>query len=250
MADYSIHNISTVELEDAFGKDHCPVCRVIRENIEKYLWNLFYAFTSDPETHQNFKKSLGLCSQHSQLAVKIIRAGTSLSGTSMALLYETTIPYYLKKLDKVGRPTFGLLNWLSSLWDKEISTSQEIFSKKPCPACRIEGQNRRMTISILADMLNKEEYRKLYQKSDGLCQPHFEALIKQFKTAKEGQLITSFLVSEQKDRLELLKRRLGELRRKKKHDVTEEVTKEEARSWEEAVWRFSGWEPPGLLTRE
>jgi DNA polymerase IIIc chi subunit len=100
-------------------------------------------------------------------------------------------------------------------------------------------------LGALGRFLRHPSHQDLYQHSDGLCNPHFAQLL-----AKADWGVKNFLLADQKRRMERLEQNLWELQRKQSYDVHEAVTEDEAGSWMEAIWRFTGTSWSRLLTRE
>jgi hypothetical protein len=95
----------------------------------------------------------------------------------------------------------------------------------PIRRSQVVGRKTSFLARALADSTWKEEYVR----SDGLCQGHLEIVFSQVDRST-----ASMLRDDHARRMKGLSRRLQELQRKQRYDVTEELTPDDARSWREA----------------
>jgi len=213
------------QLRRALREPGCPICRLVRESEERWIWTLLYEFTGDPEIHSLLARSLGLCAPHADLMRKVVEGRRLMTPSGVARLYETVV----KALE--GELRQGRLRG---------------NAKKPeCPLCTYAKNTAERQAYFLAQLLSTREWRKEYEASDGLCWPHVRQVLAQAPREVQGWLTQDFA-----GRLERLRRNLSELQRKQRYDVPEPVTPEEADSWREALWRLGGMAFEGLLVED
>ncbi|HDH09504.1 MAG TPA: hypothetical protein ENF84_01050 [Chloroflexi bacterium] len=213
------------QLRRALREPGCPICRLVRESEERWIWTLLYEFTGDPEIHSLLAHSLGLCAPHADLMRKVVEGRRLMTPSGVARLYETVV----KALE--GELRQGRLRG---------------NAKKPeCPLCTYAKNTAERQAYFLAQLLSTREWRKEYEASDGLCWPHVRQVLAQAPREVQGWLTQDFA-----GRLERLRRNLSELQRKQRYDVPEPVTPEEADSWREALWRLGGMAFEGLLVED
>ncbi|MBC7098416.1 hypothetical protein H5T52_04780 [Candidatus Bipolaricaulota bacterium] len=203
------------QLSRALGEPGCPICRLVRESEERWIWTLLYEFTGDPEIHTLLARSLGLCALHADLMRKVVEGRRLMTPSGVARLYETVVNALERKLQQ------GLLRGNAN--------------KTECPLCTYANGTAERQAYFLARLLSTREWQKEYKASDGLCWPHGRLVLKQ---ASRG--VQSWLMGDFVQRLERLGGLLAELQRKQRYDVPEPVTPEEADSWREALWRLGG----------
>lgn len=192
------------------------------------MWSYLYELTSDIPSRKLFDRSLGWCRSHANLAQAIASRQDMVNGARIARLYETAVMEYMDRL-KTGSeakrtprfappsdPPAGL-----------IATS--------CPACTGEKDRQHANARTLAAMLQADNLRNLYFACDGLCIPHFGAVLPETDPAT-----AAFLRGDHLARMERLRTNLYGLQHKQNHDVHEPTTTEEDGSWVEALWRFTG----------
>ena len=213
------------QLRRALREPGCPICRLVRESEERWIWTLLYEFTGDPEIHSLLARSLGLCAPHADLMRKVVEGRRLMTPSGVARLYETVV----KALE--GELRQGRLRG---------------NAKKPeCPLCTYAKNTAERQAYFLAQLLSTREWRKEYEASDGLCWPHVRQVL-----AQAPREVQEWLTQDFAGRLERLRRNLSELQRKQRYDVPEPVTPEEADSWREALWRLGGMAFEGLLVED
>ena len=139
--------LAAVYLSRALKEEGCPICRRVRESEERWIWTVLYELTGDPELHEKFAQSLGLCREHAALMAKVVETRELVTPTSVARLYETVVSQVLQDLP---RPNRG-----------------------PCPLCEIAEEAAERESFFLGKLLLDPEFWEAFQRSDGLCLPHF-----------------------------------------------------------------------------
>jgi len=213
----------TYHLREKLALPGCPLCRLVRESEEQWLWTLLYELTGDPEIHDRFASSLGLCAEHAELMQKIVEKRQLVTPSGVARLYETVTQEAITALSK---------------------PIQRLHHER-CPLCRYREQLEDRQAYFLAVTLKDKTWQDAFTHSDGLCQPHLEAVLNH-----ADRSVAAFIVKDHSRRLRNLHHRLQELQRKQRYDVAEPVTPEEAASWCEAGWRFGGMYFEDLLVHD
>ena len=93
-------SIVEASLARALKEEGCPLCRLVREGEEWYLWEMLYESAGDPRTHREFGASLGLCSRHAALLSKMVRERNLLTPSGVARLYEGLTSCVRERLGK------------------------------------------------------------------------------------------------------------------------------------------------------
>jgi len=195
----------------------------VREGEERWSWNLLYEFTGDPEVHESFARSLGLCAHHARLLERVVEGRRLMTPSGVARLYETVVRELSRRL----------------------AALQPRLKRDGCPLCAYAGELAERESYTLARLLRNPRWREGFADSDGLCLPHLQTVLPHADREVRKWLLTDF-----RRRLVELERRLGELQRKQRYDVEETLTPEEAASWREALWRLGGMDYDGLLVED
>ncbi len=201
-------------LHRALKERGCPICRLVRESEERWAWNLLYELTGDPEIHQLLARSLGLCPAHGRLLVQVATERELVTPTGVARLYETVVAQALA-----------------------ILSNGDLKRGKPaeCPLCRSSRDTAARQAAFLAQALAHPDLWTAYERSEGLCLPHFTLTLMEAPFELRPRLL-----SDQIRRLQALLTHLREFQRKERYDVREAPTQEELSSFREAVWRLAG----------
>lgn len=207
--------LAAVYFARAMRKHGCPLCRRIREAEERWIWNVLYELTGDPEVHRSFADSLGLCRGHAALMAKVVEERELVTPTSVARLYETAVA---EALTRLSRP------------HEKIRAE-----RKECPLCEVARETEERESWFLAKLLADPEFWAAYEGSDGLCLPHFLSIWPKVPSRVRAKFREDF-----QRRLSRLLRNLRELQRKERFDVDKPLTLEESTSWQEALWRLGG----------
>lgn len=246
-------NLITAKLLDVLNKEKCFLCRLKQQHIENYISELIYECTTDQIFISRFINSLGFCPEHNQLLIKLIKKNYFLSRSSVAKLYENTIPVYLDSLclDISHNKTAPLENIISHLNKiKHVIKSRnknKTGQYSNCMCCIASKKETNSNMLTLIEILLDKDCKDLYKAGDGLCIPHFNEVITFIDDNGVVSPVKDFLINDHEERLELLHYRLQCLQEKKRYDNKEILSEAEALSWHEAIWRFSGWKPDNLL---
>ena len=208
-------------LRRALARPGCPICRLVRESEEKWIWTLLYEYTGDPRTHAMFSRAAGLCSHHGQLMRRVVEGRRLMTPSGVARLYETAVRELRAQLAVPKRRRDG------------------------CPLCSYAERTAGRQVYFLARLLAGEEWRGAFSASQGVCWPHLRALL-----PHASREVRKWALRDFSRRLEKLEHELAELQRKQRYDVPEGLSLEEADSWREALWRLGGMSYDHLLVRD
>ncbi|MEJ6951086.1 DUF6062 family protein [Natronospora cellulosivora (SeqCode)] len=221
---------------DSIKESGCPLCFLEIDFLEKYIGEIISEYNSDNNVISKFKKSYGFCPEHNNILIKLLKKNYHLSKSSVARLYEKTIPLYLDSLKKIDDKDNVLKNILLKLNKKNKSHK----SKNECMCCSAVKKENDNNILTLIELLNDDYFKSEYYRSDGICIPHFKKSLDFIEESGIVSPVKDFIINDQKERLELLEYRLESLNDKKNFYNNEIINEEEAKSWYEAIWRFSG----------
>lgn len=211
-----------ITLEEALGKEFCPLCRLVREAEERMIWFILYESTGDPKLRAKWDKEKGFCKYHNTLIKLTITQGHLVSGSSIARIYETILDGYLGDLQELERN----------------SHPKNLLTNIKCFFCHKKEDLESANITLFIDFLCGDKAHKMHRNSSGLCNPHLALALSRL-TKKNNNGLRHFLVEDHLSRLEKLKNNITELQRKERYDIRQPTTDEEKNSWKEVLWRFS-----------
>jgi len=146
-------HINFFELEKAAGKGGCPLCHIVKDRADRYIDNLLFEHVSDRGFRALHRASGGFCTFHSENLVSF-RDGLAVAILSRDILEDRIANF------KKNRP-----------WRPEGK----------CPICaeqeRIEEEYLSFLASSTGDSKEEKELKELFTASDGLCAPHYAALL-------------------------------------------------------------------------
>ncbi|MFQ6033666.1 MAG: hypothetical protein ACE5KR_02265 [Candidatus Bipolaricaulia bacterium] len=217
--------LSSFYLRGTLEQEGCSICRLLREGEERWLWHLIYELTGDPGVRAKLDRSFGLCQEHAYLLIEIVEERELISGDGVARIYETVVADYLRRLREAATELA-----------RGRHKAREALQGVECPLCTLNREMERIKIHTLLEALEEGEWLSEYRRSAGLCNRHLLLALEESRDRELGE----FLLEDHLGRLERLVHGLQELQRKQRYDVDDKVTPEEARSWREAIWRFTG----------
>ena len=219
-----IATIGEVHFTGAIDGEGCSICRHVRTNEERWIWQVLYEFSSDRTLRSELNRSFGLCPPHARLLVAVVEERELVDGVSVAHIYESIVHTYLEGCQAANGSS------------RRAARSLEGLEGEDCPLCAYQRGVEERTVSVLLKSLESNAGVARYRSSDGLCNAHLR------RCAQEAERpdVRRLLLDDHIERLERLAATLGELLRKQRYDVDEDVTPEEAASWREVIWRFAG----------
>ncbi len=232
-----------VHLKIAFAKDGCPVCRLLDEQEDRYLFGLVYENVNDGITRNLIIDSMGLCSYHAwALQAKEYMEWNDGLGTGIIYrdLLERVIENFKSFLSKpVGKNSKGkgkrLVSKAVERWKGQLL--RKISPKRECHICESLRESEEAYIGWLVKGIEKEEFKDKYMESDGLCLPHLRMALRVAGSRETLEV----LVGKALSKLEGLDSLLGEYIRKHAWEFRDEKKfKEEQASWIRGVAFFAG----------
>jgi len=205
------------EIKDALLKRGCPVCSVVKKRTDEVLWWFEKENYHEIETLSKLHDNPFICERHKK---DLLEIGNTLSVT-FEFLIEKDIEF---------------LSSLSNLKIKKLSQKIRHSSFDTCMFCDFEKDIERFTIETFIELLKKDEIKKLYENSEGLCRKHlFECLSKADKIKESAE----FLIQNTVLRLSKIDMRLKEFFRKSDYRFSNEKKGEEQNAWIDALNFYS-----------
>lgn len=171
----------------------CPICRLTRHAVSRYLDNLAYENVNEPGVRADLLAARGFCSHHAWQFADDVH-----DGLATAIIYADTVGLVANVL--TGRPAgdtqHGLLGGLTDLLSRldERSDAERALDRllptKRCPACRFRDRMYRIQLGALVEHLDDGELRTPYIAGGGLCLPHLSAALPLTKTGDQVRLLT------------------------------------------------------------
>lgn len=216
------------DLLETFPQPGCAVCSLLERDVARYLDTLLYELTVDPPTQTAFRASRGLCHDHTWILPDLNNA------LSVGILYDAVLDELIKIAAQAQPKPLGALDRLRK-GGAASGLAQAIQPQKPCPACVVRDDAQRRYLQVLGEYANDARLRPAFEQSDGLCLPHFVALLNLTPDAANARL----LIDVQAQKWTALKAELVEFLRKMDAHYHEAMGTE-ATSWLRALARVAG----------
>ena len=146
-------HINFFEFQKAAEKPGCPLCRIVSDRAEMYIDNLLFEHVSDVPFRRLHRAAGGFCSFHSRNLISFR------DGLAVAILSKDLL------LDRIA----------------SFETKKPLSFKSRCPICierdRIEDEYLGFLAKSHGDTEEVQELRRIFTASDGLCAPHYSALL-------------------------------------------------------------------------
>ncbi len=146
-------HISYFNLLDSFKTDECPICNLIKKNVNNYFDSLLYENINNFSFIETFNKDMGFCDYH---AYKFLSYN---DGQAIVLTYKDILKKRIKELEKNEKKHF-IKNY-----------------NEHCIICRLIKNSEKRYLTIFSSFIEEEEFQEEFLKSKGLCIPHFQKLI-------------------------------------------------------------------------
>jgi len=129
---------------EALAQPGCFLCTLIADGTRRYLRFLLNEFVNDPGFREKWRASRGFCHRHSWMMADAPEA------LGLGILYLDLVKLYGKEL--LERP-----------------------SGMACPVCAVEERELAGHLSAIVGHWPEQQLQDVFEKSDGLCGPHFRA---------------------------------------------------------------------------
>jgi len=199
-------------LNDAFKEDHCPLCYLARRAVWHFLDSVFYEQVNDPGVRATLKRSWGFCEKHFR--------------------------HTLEMGNPLGVAIIGkhLLETIRSEWADDVERHQKEKKAALCPACEIWDKAVNDYAALLIENLGDSSFVFDYERSCGLCIPHF----KKIYAGIEDKKIRKRILDVELEKADVFIRELEEFIRKNDYRFADEKFGREGSAWRRAVEFLKG----------
>lgn len=231
-------NSLVYKLSEACRAPGCPVCRLERQSVERYLDNQFYENVNSPKWREQLRLSLGFCREHAWLGVDK-RLGDPLG---FSIVYRDLVNSLLHQLEEGGggRPQRSWASRLGQIPEEvRARIAKMLFAltpRKRCPACEHRDETTRHILSALVQALTTPEMVDALQASDGLCLPHLRQALEHVRDAFDCES----LLTLHREKLKSLRAELDEFIRKNDYQFAGEGFGREGDAWLRAIEKIAG----------
>ena len=203
--------IYTIPINEAYDTDcECPLCALKSKLETEAIDYALGAAMMEPD-YRIESNEKGYCNRHFSMLF------SNTNKLSLALILDTHLEEIRAGLDKYSKEASALKNSKGGLFKKNnavtFSENLSLYLNKreeSCIVCDKISHTMSRYTDILLEMWDSEpDFRVKFEKSKGVCLPHFEALVKaaakKLNSQKAGEFI-SFLTQKQIKELERIQK--------------------------------------------
>jgi len=220
-------DIISIKIEDAFKKEGCSICTLIKEGEYRYFDSLLYEFVNDQYVREGLRRSKGFCNYHAWRLLEVSNQIIGEGGAGIGIIYRDLLDSFKSDLERL-RKTVPVMRGraLKALGEKE----------ELCPACELSREFEKGYLSTFVEHLEEDKFRTAYQRSDGLCRPHLTKLLRLAKS----DFLRDIILDVELEKLRLLSFELGEFDRRRDYRYANEPKGKEQTSWARALKKHAG----------
>jgi hypothetical protein len=234
--------MSYFDLRDAMAQPGCPVCRLKIDSADRFVDTLLWESVNDPEKRDRIRRARGFCHTHFWL---LARASASLG---VAIITNDVLTSLLRAMDAGGfdaLPAVSLRRVQEAVDSRQPSAATarlvgHLEPEEPCSACVWADKMEGIYVdTVVRNLTGQDGLRADYEKSDGLCLPHFRHALARVRKRTTFEA----LVGAQRVVWERLVRHLGESISKSDYRRQGEAWGEEAGAWLRGIAALAGTRP-------
>jgi hypothetical protein len=212
--------VLTTWLRQGLRSGICPLCRVAHKADREYIWHFYDEGADQGEVVDGLASAFGFCAEHVEM-LRSIDVDSMKSTLAISTMFVDLFAAIGETLDAL------------SLHDA--------IDREPCPACANRNRYLRANARYLLDELAASPgYRADFERSAGVCFPHFELLWNVAPSRSDRERILSVQRAAARSVLNDLQEHVRMLDNRFRH----EPKGGEADSWLRAILMTSGWPAP------
>jgi hypothetical protein len=216
------------DLLETLPQPGCAICNLLQRDVHRLIDGLLWEHPNDHYILEKMRASRGLCNEHGWQFITMAYA------LNVAIYYQPVLDELLKILNEtVTAPKSKnvVRHWLARSGSSGLAGALD--PAQPCLVCDFQDERESRYVGVVAEYIADEDFSSVYEKSDGLCLPHFKMVI--CRTAHAERYICI-----QKDIWTRLQADLKTLRYKLAALVPNDQFGAEADSWRRAHALFTG----------
>jgi hypothetical protein len=234
-------NNTYFELIEAMQQPGCPVCRRVDVSVRQYVDVFFYENITNVERRGEIRAARGYCSVHGAM----LAGHSRMLGT--AIIQHDVLNDVLRGIDKVlpnderertrddAKSKGSTLRLLPSRLRNGLLSA--VRPRRNCPLCDYERDQEHILLRTLINEMHEPPMRAAFERSSGLCLPHFQIALQSSGVNEDGLRIVARI---ERNLLESLKAELDEYLKRSNGSYEYEGMGKEADAPGRAVKTVSG----------
>ena len=213
-----MEDLNLANLVESLSANGYPLCSILKERIEKFLYNFLDETVTDVDTRLKIRKDFGFCCAHAWMLQK------NENCLGQGIIYQDLVETFHRNFIFPADPR------------KTRKCLDSLVASRKCLICDHAARIEKRYLEVFSDSFDKPELKEAYSKSQGLCLDHMVAAVRGWRSSKT---ITSYLETESA-RLKELDAELKEFIRKFDYRYAGEKFGREKDSWIRAIEKISG----------
>jgi hypothetical protein len=213
----------------------CPLCALVERAVHRHLRAYAVEGVNDLQVRARLRASRGYCNRHAYQFWEDIH-----HQLGVAMIYQDVVINLIRDLraadPTASSPLERLMTTLGAPRAQAAADARALQAHARCPACEAETDAERRYVSGLLRCLRDAAFRDAFQRSAGLCLPHFRHTLAQ---ARHDEQITA-LVQTQMAAWEALHAALGEYIRLQDYRFRDEPRGDEQQAPLRAIQMIAG----------
>jgi len=213
-----MEDLNYFNLIESFNANACPLCFILKERLEKFLYNFLDEAVTDVDSRLKIRRTFGFCGTHAWMLQK------SENCLGQGIIYQDLIETFHENFVFPSDPK------------KTRKALEKLLSDRKCLICNHVGEIEKRYLDVFSGSFDKPELKAAYEKSQGLCLNHMALAV---RTWKDSKTISTYLEAESR-KLKELDVELKEFVRKFDYRYAGEKFGKEKDSWIRAIEKVSG----------
>ena len=186
------HNVTFMNLTEAFRQQGCPICAIDYEFEKKYLNDLIYEHVSGHQIHPEINRSLGLCARHFHL-LYLIESEELQNHLRTSMILENIMELIKDHMTDCLTP----LSWAEVMKKSESSEPPRdkmrnlLQPESKCCLCSRLEEWEAPYIQAIIENFRDPEMAAMMEKTSGFCLHHLRAAVSCY--SGDTRLLYNFL---------------------------------------------------------
>ncbi len=162
------------DLLEALSQPDCAVCRLVNQAVRQHVDVFLYEQLLVIERRDEIRAARGFCSIHGAMLV-----GGHGRMLGAATLHQDIINDALRQIDRaMNAPTVRLKRiFPPALRAMLRNVARAVRPRRMCPLCEYERRQEGVILRALVNDINDPALRGAFERSAGLCLPHFQMAV-------------------------------------------------------------------------
>ncbi|MGQ9903099.1 MAG: DUF6062 family protein [Anaerolineae bacterium] len=176
------------DLLQALGQPGCPVCHLVDEAVRQHIDVFLYEQLLVVERRDEIRAARGFCSIHGAMLV-----GGHGRMLGAAMLHQDIINDVVRQIDRAVAAPMSALKRVFPPGLRAVlrSVARAVRPRQTCPLCEYERRQEEIILRALVNDINNPAMRGAFERSNGLCLPHFYMALnlRDAPAANQAQLV-------------------------------------------------------------